>query len=42
VLSYNTAIQKFPGSLVASSFKFTQREYFEAEDAARTTPEVKF
>jgi len=42
VLSYNTAIQKFPASLVASSFKFTEREYFEAEDAARTTPEVKF
>jgi LemA protein len=42
VLSFNTAIQKFPGSLVASSFKFTEREYFEAEAAARTTPEVKF
>ena len=42
VLSYNTAIQKFPASLVASSFKFAQREYFEAEAAARTTPEVKF
>ena len=42
VLSYNTAIQKFPASLVAGSFKFTQREYFEAEAAARTTPEVKF
>ena len=42
VLAYNTAIQKFPASLVASSFKFTQREYFEAEAAARTTPEVKF
>jgi LemA protein len=42
VLSFNTAIQKFPGSLVASSFKFKEREYFEAEAAARTTPEVKF
>jgi LemA protein len=42
VLSYNTAIQKFPGSLVASSFKFSKREYFEAEAVARTTPEVKF
>jgi LemA protein len=42
VLSFNTAIQKFPGSLVASSFKFTEREYFEAEAAVRTTPEVKF
>ena len=42
VLAYNTAIQKFPGSLVASSFKFAEREYFEAEAAAHTTPEIKF
>ncbi len=42
VLSFNTAIQKFPGSIVASAFKFAEREYFEAEAAARTTPEVKF
>jgi LemA protein len=42
VLAYNTAIQKFPGSLVASSFRFAEREYFEAEAAAHTTPEIKF
>jgi LemA protein len=42
VLAYNTAIQKFPGALVASAFKFGQREYFEAEAAAHTTPEIKF
>ena len=42
VLAYNTAIQKFPGSLVASSFKFAERDYFEAEAAAHTTPEIKF
>ena len=42
VLAYNTAIQKFPGSIVAQVFKFAKREYFEAEDAARITPQVKF
>ena len=42
VLSYNTAIQKVPGSIVARVFKFASREYFEAEDAARVTPQVKF
>ncbi len=42
VLSYNTAIQKFPGSLIAGAFTFTKREFFEAEAAARTTPQVKF
>ena len=42
VLSYNTAIQKVPGSIVARVFNFGIREYFEAEDAARVTPQVKF
>ena len=42
VLSYNTAIQKVPGSIVARVFNFVNREYFEAEDAARVTPQVKF
>jgi LemA protein len=42
VLAYNTAIQKFPSSLVARVFNFADREYFEAEEAARVTPQVKF
>ena len=42
VLAYNTAIQKFPSSLVARVFNFANREYFEAEEAARVTPQVKF
>lgn len=42
VLAYNTAIQKFPSSIVARVFNFADREYFEAEDAARVTPQVKF
>lgn len=39
---YNTAIQKFPAVFVASVFKFLEREFFVAEEAARSVPEVKF
>lgn len=42
VEAYNTAIQKFPTVFIARSFSFTEREFFEAEDAARVVPEVKF
>jgi LemA protein len=42
VETYNTTLQKFPGVVVASLFKFVAREFFEAEDAARSVPEVKF
>ena len=42
VLAYNTAIQAVPGVIVARIFGFTQREYFEAEEAAREVPRVQF
>lgn len=42
VLAYNTAIQAIPGVIVARVFGFTQREYFEAEEAAREVPRVQF
>jgi len=42
VETYNTAIQKFPAVFVASMFKFSEREFFAAEEAARSVPEVKF
>ena len=42
VLAYNTAIQAVPGVIVARVFGFTQREYFEAEEAAREVPRVQF
>ena len=32
---YNTTIQKFPGSFIASSFGFTEEEYFQAEEQAK-------
>ena len=42
VSTFNTAIQKFPNVLLAGMFGFSEHEFFEAEDAARVVPEVKF
>lgn len=42
VATFNTAIQKFPGVVIARMFNFTAREFFEVEESARTAPQVKF
>ena len=42
VSTYNTAIQKFPNVVFAGMLGFSELEFFEAEDAARVVPEVKF
>jgi LemA protein len=42
VLTYNNAIQVFPGVLLAGPFGFTAREYFEADAAEREAPDVSF
>jgi LemA protein len=43
VQSYNTKIQQFPMSIVASQGGFTDREFFEIGDAAeREAPQVSF
>jgi len=42
VLAYNESIQKVPANLIAARMGFRPREYFEADDAARTAPEVEF
>ena len=42
VLNFNNAIQTFPGNVFAGLFHFEARRGFEADDAARTVPEVKF
>jgi len=40
---YNTAIQKFPGVLMAGMFGFARQEFFELEEPAeREAPKVKF
>ena len=42
VSTYNTAIQKFPNVVFAGMLGFSEREFFDAEDAARVVPEVTF
>lgn len=42
VQSYNTAIRKFPGSLIAGLFGFTPKDYFQAADGAQNVPNVEF
>ncbi|AEB06215.1 LemA family protein [Coriobacterium glomerans PW2] len=42
VLSYNNAIQTFPGNIFAGVFQFRERKGFEAEESSRDVPHVKF
>ncbi len=42
VLNYNNAIQTFPGNVLGGLFHFTERQGFEADEASRSVPEVKF
>src|SRR5574344_103597 len=39
---YNTSIKKFPGSIIASLFKFEDVDYFEAKEGAENVPNVSF
>jgi LemA protein len=42
VQDWNTRLQAFPGVLVANAFRFTPREYFEADDTSRGPVSVQF
>jgi LemA protein len=42
VLKYNNKLQVFPTVFIAKAMSFTQREYFEADEADRSTPRVSF
>jgi LemA protein len=42
VREYNTAVTRFPGSLVASLRGFSARRYFEASPGADAPPAIKF
>ena len=43
VRDYNTAIESFPGNLMASSYGFTKKEFLElANVVERETPKVQF
>jgi len=42
VLSYNNKIESVPSVFVAKALNYSQREYFEADEAARTAPTIEF
>ncbi|MCG3146604.1 MAG: Protein LemA [Verrucomicrobiae bacterium] len=43
VMNFNTKIEVFPSNLIANSFGFTRREFFEVKDEAiREAPKVSF
>jgi LemA protein len=42
VYKYNTKIQTFPSVVIAGMFRFTEREYFEADDESRGPVRVSF
>ena len=42
VTRYNTKIQTFPANTIAGQFSFTEREYFEVDEASRGTVTVDF
>jgi LemA protein len=42
VLAYNNKIESVPTNIMAKALKFEPREYFEADEAARTAPTVEF
>jgi LemA protein len=42
VFRYNTKIQSFPAVVVAGALKFSEREYFEADDESRGPVNVQF
>ena len=42
VQSYNTKVQTFPTTFIATAFGFKPREYFEADDTSRGPVKVQF
>ena len=42
VYKYNTKIQTFPAVMIAGMLRFTEREYFEAEEQSRDAVQVSF
>ncbi len=42
VQTYNTAIRRFPGSIIAGMSGFKEKQYFKAAPGSEQAPEVKF
>ncbi len=42
VRAYNTNLQSFPVNMIAGTFAFTAKEFFDMDEAEKVVPEVKF
>jgi LemA protein len=42
VYRYNTKVQSFPANVLANMFRFSEREYFQADDESRGPTQVSF
>jgi LemA protein len=42
VYRYNTKIQSFPANVLAGAFRFSEREYFQADDESRGPTQVSY
>ncbi len=42
VYRYNTKVQSFPANVLANAFRFSEREYFQADDESRGPTQVSF
>jgi LemA protein len=42
VYRYNTKVQSFPANVLANMFRFSEREYFQADDDSRGPTQVSF
>ncbi len=42
VYRYNTKVQSFPANVLANTFRFSEREYFQADDESRGPTQVSF
>lgn len=42
VKDYNMAVKKFPGNLIAAFFGFGTKEFYQAEEGAKSAPKVDF
>jgi LemA protein len=42
VYRYNTKVQSFPANILANMFRFSEREYFQADDESRGPTQVTF
>lgn len=40
VRDFNTTVKRFPGNIIASSFGFDARDYFESQEGANAAPKV--